>query len=142
MNKTLNFLFIILFIIVLAYLASPDREYTDKLWVLKGVSLAQPYKAAVIEYIQRTGELPGAGDIEQEKIFVRVDFANTAVETITIGEDKPGLVTVHYSTNGIDSAPVEIDKQKIILSPTLSGNKLSWSCSGTMPVQFIPVICN
>lgn len=141
MKKILNFLFIILIIVVFAYLLSPDREYTSKLWVLKGISLAQPYRAAVIEYVQKTGVLPGPDDIEREKIFVRVDLENTAVKIITIGEENPGAVTIYYSTAGLDSAPSEINNHKIILSPSLTGNKLTWSCKGTMPADFIPVLC-
>lgn len=141
MKKTLNFLFIMLFIIVIAYLFSPDKEYKNKLWTLKGISLAQPYKAAVIEYVQKTNALPGAGDLEHEKIHVQVDLNSSPVKTITVGENGPGTVTVHYSTAGIESAPAELDNSTIILTPDLTENKLMWSCRGEMPSAFIPRNC-
>ena len=141
MKKILKYLFVILFIIILAYLFVPDKEYTSKVWVLKGISLAQPYQAAVIEYWRRTGALPMPGDLAHEKILVKVDFDKTAVKSITIGEEGPGTVTVHYFTTGIDSAPAAIDNRTITLTPGLADNKLAWTCQGTMPDEFIPRRC-
>lgn len=141
MKKTFNFLFIILFIIVAAYLFAPGKETTNKLWVIRGISLAQPYKAAVIEYIQRTNSLPLPGDLEHEKILVKVDFSHTPVKTVTIGEEGPGTVTIHFFTTGINSAPPEINNKTITLTPDMANNKLTWSCRSTLPVEFIPAVC-
>jgi hypothetical protein len=142
MKKQLNFLFIILFIIIFAYLLSPDKEYTDRIWVLKGVALAAPYRAAVNEYWQKKQALPGIDDLELEKILVQVNLDLTAVEFIAVGEDGPGTVTVHYSTKDKNSAPAIINNTKIILTPHLSAGKLSWSCKGTMPDIMIPQACS
>ena len=105
MKRQLNFLFIILLVIIFAYLLAPDKEYTDRIWVLKGISVAAPYRAAVNEYWQKKQELPDTGDLELEKIRVRVDLEKTAVDYITVGRDGPGSVTVHYSTKNKKSAP-------------------------------------
>lgn len=141
MKKTLNFLFVVLFIIVFAYLFIPDKQYTNKLWAVKGISLAQPYKAAVIEYVMKTRSLPGPGDLEHAKIQVKVNFNNTPVKNITIGERGPGTVTVYFFDSGIESAPAEINNRTITLVPSLIENKLSWSCASTLPVEFVPRAC-
>jgi hypothetical protein len=140
-KKQLNFLFIILFVIIFAYMLAPDKEYTNKIWVLKGISVAAPYRAAVQEYWQNRKSLPGTGDLELEKIRVQVNLDRTAVQSVVIGEDGPGTVTVHYSTRDKKSAPAGINNTKIILTPVLSGNKLIWSCVGTMPAEIIPQAC-
>jgi len=141
MKRQLNFLFIILFVIIFAYLLAPDKEYTDRIWVLKGISVAAPYRAAVNEYWQKKQELPEPGDLELEKMRVQVDFEKTAVDSITIGKDGPGSVTVYYSTKNMNSAPVELNNTRIILKPGPAINKLVWSCEGTMPEAMIPKVC-
>ena len=81
----------------------------DKLWVLKGISLAQPYKAAVAEYVSRTQAFPGKDDLAKERITVKVGFDRTAVDSITVGEDGPGVISIHFSANRTDGAPPDID---------------------------------
>lgn len=141
MKKILKYLFVILFVIIFAWLLVPDKEYTGKIWTVKGMSLAQPYQAAVIEYWRRTGALPMPGDLAHEKILIKVEFDKTTVKSITVGEEGPGTVTVHYFTTGIDSAPAAIDNRTITLAPDLTDNKLTWSCRSTLPDEFTPRKC-
>jgi len=141
MKRQLNFLFIILFIIMLAYLLAPDKEYTDRIRVLKGIAVAAPYRAAVNEYWRIKQVLPEPGDLELEKIRVRVNLEKTAVDSITVGKDRPGSVTVFYSTKNLESAPAGLNNTRIILTPVPVTNKLVWSCKGTMPDAIIPQIC-
>ena len=141
MKRQLNFLFIILFVIIFAYLLAPDKEYTDRIWVLKGISVAAPYRAAVNEYWQKKQELPDADDLELEKIRVRVNLEKTAVDSITVGKDGPGSVTVHYSTKNVKSAPAELNNTSIILAPNPALNKLVWTCKASMPDAMIPQVC-
>ena len=142
MKRQLNFLFIILFVIIFAYLLAPDKEYTDRIWVLKGISVAAPYRAAVNEYWRNKKVLPGTGDLDLEKILVRADFENTAVASITVGKDGPGSVTVYFSTKNSKSIPAELDDTSIILTPNPAAGKLVWSCRGTMPDILVPQVCN
>ena len=141
MKRQLNFLFIILFVVIFAYLLAPDREYTDRIWVLKGISAAAPYRAAVNEYWQKKQELPGKGDLALEKIQVQVDLEKTAVDSIAVGRDGPGSVTVQFSTKTLKSVPVELDNTRIILIPKPAVDKLVWSCNGTMPEAMVPQSC-
>ena len=141
MKRQLNFLFIILFVIVFAYLLAPDREYTDRIWVLKGITVTAPYRAAINEYWGIKQVLPGTGDLELEKILVRADIEKTAVNSITVGKDGPGSITIHYSAKNMNSVPAELNNTRIILVPKPVADKLVWSCKGTMPVSMIPKIC-
>jgi hypothetical protein len=142
MKKQLNFLFVILFIIIVAWLLRPSDEITHKLWVVKGITLTEPYRAAIMEFWQNTQQLPESiDDLTLEKILIKVDFEKTAVESITVGEDGPGTVTVHFSTNNIESAPPAINNTRIILSPVISDGELIWNCKGAMPEGLLPPAC-
>jgi hypothetical protein len=142
MKKQLNFLFVILFIIIVAWLLRPSDEITHKLWVVKGITLTESYRAAIMEFWQNTQQLPESiDDLTLEKILIKVDFEKTAVESITVGEDGPGTVTVHFSTNNIESAPPAINNTRIILSPVISDGELIWSCKGAMPEGLLPPAC-
>ena len=142
MKKQLNFLLVILFIIIVAWLLRPSDEITHKLWVVKGIALTGPYRAAIMEYWQNTQQLPETiNDLTLEKILVKVDFEKTAVESITVGEAGPGTITVHFSTINNESAPPEINNTKIILVPALMDDGFTWSCKGTMPQELLPPAC-
>jgi hypothetical protein len=95
-----------------------------------------------MEFWQNTQQLPESiDDLTLEKILIKVDFEKTAVESITVGEDGPGTVTVHFSTNNIESAPPAINNTRIILSPVISDGELIWSCKGAMPEGLLPPAC-
>jgi hypothetical protein len=143
MKKQFNFLLVILIIIVLAYLLRPPDEMTHRLWVVKGITLTEPYRAAVMEYWQNTQQLPvSIDDLGLEKILVRVDFDKTAVASITVGENGPGTVTVHYSTAHAEKAPPAIHNTRIILVPVLMDEGFAWGCKGTLPRELLPVPCH
>lgn len=142
MKKQLNFLFVILIIIVLAYLLRPSDELTHRLWVVKGITLTGPYRAAIKEYWQNTQQLPESmDDLAREKILVKVEFAKTAVESIMVGENGPGTITVYFSTDNTENAPTAINKTKITLTPSLMDEGFTWNCKGTMPPELLPVPC-
>ncbi len=142
MKKQLNFLLVILFIIIIAWLLRPSDEITHKLWVVKGITLTGPYRAAIMEYWQNSQQLPESiDDLALEKILVKVDFEKTAVESITVGEDGPGTITVHFSTANVENAPPAINNTRIILSPVISDGGLIWSCKGAMPEELLPPAC-
>lgn len=141
MIRQLNFLFIILVVIVFAYLLAPDKEYTNRIWVQKGISVTAPYRAAVEEYWRKKQVLPGTGDLELEKILVRADIEKTAVDSITVGKNGPGSITVHYSVKNHKSVPEELNNTEIILVPVPTVDKLVWACKGTMPDSMIPQVC-
>ena len=142
MKKQLNFMFFILFIVILAWLLSPSKSTREKLWVLKGISLAQPYKAAVAEYVSRKQTFPEGNDLEEEKIRVKVSFDRTAVESILVGEDGPGVISIHYSASRANAAPQEIDNAVIYLTPFLSEDRIRWTCTAAeMPKELTPAVC-
>ena len=142
MKKQLNFLFVILIIIVLAYLLRPSDELTHRLWVVKGITLTAPYRAAIMEYWQNTQQLPESmDDLTLGKILVKVDFEKTAVESIVIGNDGPGTITVYFSATTSENAPPAINNTKIVLTPVLMDEGFVWSCQGTMPQELLPAPC-
>lgn len=141
MTRLFNFLFVILVVIVFAYLLAPDKEYTNRIWVQKGISVTAPYRAAVEEYWRKKQVLPGTGDLELEKILVRADIEKTAVDSITVGKNGPGSITVHYSIKDHKSVPEELNNTEIILVPVPTADKLVWTCKGTMPESMIPQVC-
>jgi len=142
MKKQLNFLLFILFLVIIAWLFSPSKETRDKLWVLKGVALAQPYQAAVAEYVGRTGELPSATDLDKQRIKVDVNLDKTAVDAIHIGQQSPGVVSIYYSSEGSEAAPKAIDNTSLHLIPSIEGKHMAWSCRTDIPDNLSPRGCD
>lgn len=142
MKRQLNFLIVILVVIIIAWLLRPSDEMTHRLWIVKGITLTEPYRAAVMEYWQNTQQLPESiDDFNLEKILVKVDFGKTAVDSITIGEEGPGTVTVHYSSASSENAPPAIHNTRIVLTPVIMDDGFIWGCRGTMPKELIPIPC-
>ncbi|HEY5702189.1 MAG TPA: pilin [Gammaproteobacteria bacterium] len=141
MKKQLNFMFFILVIVILAWLFSPSKTTRDKIWVLKGISLAQPHKAAIAEYYERNQRFPGADDLEEDRIFVNVEYSRTAVDSIDVGKKGPGVITITYSTDKVEGAPEALDNKHVFLSPFIIENRIEWSCDTDMVLEITPVAC-
>lgn len=143
MNKTL--ILLILFIIVLSwnFIFTEKRVgLTDQAKVLQGLSSAIAYKTAVLKFWTDKGALPGNDEWDNEKPEVVVDISQTIVSSIQVGEDGPGVISVHYTAKpGLD-APGDIEGKKINLIPSAREGKLDWTCLGTLPARLLPRNCN
>ena len=143
MKTQLKFFFTLLFFLLFAYLLRPSHQHLDKLFVVKGISLAAVYKQAVSNYLDKYKKLPDDNDFITDPLFqnIRVNLDNTAVERISVGENGPGTITVHYNSKQVENAPQAIDDQEIILSPNVFGDRITWQCRGTMDKEYLPVAC-
>jgi hypothetical protein len=142
MKKGLNLLIIIGLILFVSFALFPSKiDYTDKAKVLQGLSLAVSYKKAVGEYWKDKGKLPNSEDWNKIGNKVAVDFGKSLVESIHVGQDGPGTITVYYTNAKDKAAPADLTGKKIILTPEAQDNQLIWSCKGTIPTQYLPVRC-
>ena len=142
MKKGLNLLIIIGLILFVSFALVPSKiDYTDQAKILQGLSLAVSYRKAVGEYWKEKGELPNGDDWSRNGNKVAVDLGKSLVESIHVGQDGPGTITVYYTNAKDQAAPADIAGKKIILIPEVQDNQLVWSCKGTMPEQYLPVRC-
>ena len=141
MKKQLRFFFILLFFLLFAYILRPSSDYMEKLFVVKGISLAADYKKAVSDYLADHRELPTGEDWIEMSPAVQVNLDESAVDRITVGDDGPGTVTIYYSTDKLADAPPAINNTRIILTPQVFSGKITWTCKGTMPEEYRPNAC-
>jgi hypothetical protein len=143
MNKTLVIL--ILAVIVLSwnfvFTDSKKVEYTDPAKVLQGLSSAIKYKRAVLSYWQEKQVLPDKETWQKEGKKVEVDISKSLVKEIEVGVDAPGAITVHFMNKETIPLEKDIEGAKIILIPAVSGERLVWSCKGTMHKDYMPKKC-
>ncbi len=114
---------------------------TDQAKVLQGLSSALAYKTAVRKYWEENRTLPSAEDWDKQKQKVLVDLTKSIVESIQVGEDGPGVISVLYTASQDLESSAEIDGEKINLIPTPQGEKLKWTCLGTLPLKLLPKRC-
>ncbi len=116
-------------------------ELTDPVKVLQGLSHAIKYKAAVRSYWKENQVLPDAELWAKQGKKIESDISKSLVEKIEIGVDAPGSVTVYFINKENVTLEKNIDGTKIILIPEPKVEKLSWSCIGTMPQEYMPKKC-
>jgi len=143
MNKTLVIL--ILAVIVLSWnFVFTDKkkvELTDAAKVLQGLSQALKYKMAVKDLWNEKKKLPDTEIWKKEGKKIEIDFSKSLVNNIDVGVDGAGAITVYFTNR--ESIPIEknIDGTKIVLIPEVKGERLVWSCSGTMDESYMPKKC-
>lgn len=143
MNKTLVIL--ILAVIVLSwnfvFTSKKKIDLTDQAKVLQGLSQAMSYKLAVIEYWKEKKSLPDAETWQKEGKNLDVDTSKSLVKSIKIGIDAPGAVTVNFMNKKTIPLEKDIEGTKIVLIPEAKGDRLVWTCSGTMDKEYLPDKC-
>lgn len=141
MKKQLRFFFVLLFVLLFAYLLRPSSEHLDKLYVVKGITLATEHKKAVSNYLLDNKTLPTDKDWEAMADRVRVNLAESAVDRITVGDNGPGTVTIYYDSSKLAGAPLAINNTRVVLTPQVFGDSITWTCSGTVPEDYLPNAC-
>jgi hypothetical protein len=135
-------LIIIALILFWKFVLSPSKlDFSNRTKVLHGVSLAVDHKKAVNKYWKEKGSLPDAKGWQEAGMKVTVDLGNSLVQSINVGEDGPGTISVIYTNSRNLDIPATVNGKKMILTPTIQGDKLVWSCKGTIPVDLLPAPC-
>lgn len=143
MNKTLIILILAVIILSWNFIFSTSKriDLTDQAKVLQGLSLALKYKTAVREFWQAKGVLPDAGMWQQEGKPITVDVSKSLVKNMEIGTEVPGSITIYFTNKENMNIAAEIEGTKIILKPEVKGDRLDWSCNGTLSKELLPKPC-
>ncbi len=64
------------------------------------------------------------------------------MKSIQVGADGPGVISVLYAASKDLESSAEIDGKKINLIPKAHGEKLEWTCLGTLPLKLLPKRCS
>ncbi|GJM04608.1 MAG: hypothetical protein DHS20C09_05990 [marine bacterium B5-7] len=143
MNKIL--IILILAVIVLSwnfvFTDSKKIELTDPAKVLQSLSLAIKYKKAVKEYWHAKGSLPEFEGWQQSGKNIEVDISRSLVKNIVVGVDGAGVISVYFINKGTIKVEKEIDGGKIMLIPEVKGERLVWTCKGTLLKEYLPTKC-
>jgi hypothetical protein len=141
MNKAL--IVLILAVIVLSwnfvFTDAKKLDLTDSAKVLQGISLVIKYKIAIKEYWQATGSLPDAEAWKKSGKKIEVDLSKSLVKSIEVGADGPGAISVYFTN--IIKVEKEIDGAKVMLIPEVKGERLTWTCMGTLEPEYLPTKC-
>ncbi len=136
MKKQQGFTLIELMIVVaiigiLAAVAIPAyQDYTIRAKVTEGLSLAASGKTGVAEYFSSTGNLPTNND--EAGMATSTDISGNSVQSVTISS---GVIEVIFSASPIGSSTLQ-------LSPTTSGGKIVWDCTGgNLLAKYRPSSC-
>jgi len=143
MNKTLILLVLVIIVLTWNFVFTEKKiGLTDQAKVLQGLSSAIAYKTAVTNYWVDKGSLPDQDEWANEKPDIMVDISQTIINSIQVGVDGPGVISVYYiAKQGLD-APADIEGKKIILIPNAQDGKLVWTCLGTIPANLLPRNCS
>ena len=113
---------------ILAAIALPAyQDYTIRAKVSELVLAASSFRTSVTEKAQTDNALTNSGD----------GLTVTAYGKITAGSVSPGGVIVLNGTSASTSVGTSVT---ITLTPSMSGNTVVWSCTGT-PSKFMPSTC-
>ena len=142
MKKGLNYIIIIGLLFFIGFTLFPAKlDYTDRTKVIQGLSMGAKYKEAVGEYWKDKGALPGAEEWAKYDKKIVIESGKSLVDSIHIGEDGPGTISIYYTNTRDQGAPADIAGTRIVLTPEVKDRKLVWSCKGTLPSQYLPVPC-
>ena len=141
MKKQQGFTLIELMIVVaiigiLAAIAIPAyQDYTIRAQVSEGLNLSGGAKAAVTEYFQDRGVMPG--DNTTAGLEAAGNIQGKYVESVTVGAN--GVITVDYG----NEAHTVIAPNSIRLSPsTANAGSVAWDCdSVAIQNKHLPAAC-
>ncbi len=121
--------------------SSEKLDFTDDAKVLQGLSQVIGYKSAVKKFWQEKGEFPTVENWKGIPDKPNVDFSKSLVKSIEVGVEGPGLITVTYANKSNIKIVSDIDGKKITLKPEVKGDRLIWSCYGTLKKELLPKKC-
>jgi pilin len=143
MNKALVILVLAVIVLSWNFIFTSDKKIvlTDQARILQGLSQSIQYKIAVIKYWKEKKNLPDAETWKKDGQKIEVDISKSLVKTIEVGVDAPGAVTVYFKNKETIQLEKDIEGTKIVLIPEAKGERLVWSCNGTMAKEYLPKKC-
>lgn len=142
MNRRLIILVLFALVLVWNFIFFPSKiELSDRARVLQGISLARPYKEAIVSYWKSKTELPSKVDWQSESLISIEILDKSLLESIVVGEEAPGSISLLFTIRKDPDAPVEIEGKKVVLTPSVDGAEITWRCEGTLPEELLPVPC-
>lgn len=144
MSKTLVILILVVIVLSWNFVFTDKKkvDLTDPAKVLQGLSHAIKYKRAVREYWKVKKVLPDAAQWAKEGKKIESDYSKSLVEKIEVGVDAPGSVKVSFKNKETIKLEKDVNGTNISLIPKVKGERLIWSCIGTMPQEYMPKKCN
>jgi hypothetical protein len=109
--------------------------------VLQGISLAKPYKEAITNYWKSESELPGEEDWQSESLVSFEVLDKSLLESIVVGEEAPGSISLLYTSRKDPNAPAEVQGKKVVLTPFANDVGITWRCTSTLPEDLLPLPC-
>ena len=99
---------------ILAAVALPAyQDYTNRAKMAEVLSFASSGKIAVAEYFQAEGKLPASNEQAGLAEIPTTDSLSTYVKSVTIGPEKPGLITTVITGTGV----ADLDGKTVTLTP-------------------------
>lgn len=143
MSKTLVVLVLLVLVLSWNFVFTDKKkvDLTDPAKVLQGLSQSLKYKSAIIKYWKEKKTLPDAEIWAKEIKGISVDTSKSLVKLIEVGVDAPGAITVYFTNKETIPLEKDIEDTKIILIPEVKGERLVWSCRGTMHQAYMPKKC-
>ncbi len=143
MNKTLVILILAVIVLSWNFVFTSDKkiELTDQARILQGLSLSLKHKIAIKNYWKEKKSLPDAETWEKEGKKITVDLSKSLVKNIEVGIDAPGAIAVYFKNKETIPLEKDIEGTKIVIIPEVKGERLVWSCSGTMDREYLPAKC-
>ncbi len=121
---------------ILAAIAIPAyQDYTIRAQVSEGLSLSGGAKAAVTEYYQDRGGLPGSNAVAG--LPASNTIAGNYVSDVNVAG--AGVITVTYNGPDVHSL---ISGDTITMTPTTTAGAVNWTCdSTTIADNHLPAAC-
>ena len=142
MNRRLVVLILFALVLVWTFVLFPSKiELTDRTKVLQGVFLAKPYKEAIAGYWKSNAQFPAKEDWDTGGLVSAEKLEKSLVESIIVGEEAPGSISVYFTSSKVPNAPTGIEGKKVILTPSVKNEVVSWTCKGTLKENLLPVPC-
>ncbi len=142
MNRRLIILILFALVLFWKFVLFPSKlELSDRAKVLQGISLAKPYKQVIVDYWKLKSEFPSKKDWQSESLISIERLDKSLLESITVGEEAPGSISLIYTSRKDPGAPADIEGKKVVLTPSANGAEITWRCIGTLPEELLPVPC-
>ncbi len=142
MSKTLIVLIVIGLVLTWKFVLFPEKlDFTDKMKVLQGLTLAKSYKTAISNYWRENDVFPDREQWMSEVPKIEFDPGKSIVSDIKVAEKAPGSITVYYSNVRDPYLAPEISGKSLSLTPYIDNGVLQWSCKGDVPLEFLPAAC-
>ncbi len=142
MSKTLFLLCIFGVFLLWKFVLFPEKlEFTDKVKVFQGLTLAKDYKSAISFYWKKNQSFPDAEQWKESGVSIDVNLSESIVSKIVVAENSPGTITVYFSNARHPGLAPGIAGKSLTLSPYVLTDTVEWSCKGNVPAEFLPRPC-